>query len=652
MADLRHQLIIDLGGNLRTSAAAAARGVAAIGQQATRSMGVANRAAAGFDRGLTVLGNRYTAFLTAAGLGAAMKGVGDLEQRLAYVGRQAGRSKEEMNALRDEIFRVANMPQVRLDPSQIADALESFLDKTGELDAFRENLLGIGASIRASGAEARQVGLTFAGMFSNFGIKDAAEVQRALTAALKIGDKGSFTGADFARHGMSLTATYAANTKRGGVAAARELMTAMQVINAGIGDADQSKTALEGLFRSLNDPKVRRFIENFGIQIMDPEEPSRMRDALDIMMDIVKMTGGDQQKLALGITDSSARDALKGLSTMYGQGTMDAQVASLRSATDDANVLMTEATDVASNFNGALQMLTNTAQQFANTKLVGPVEDLAMAINSLDPEALQEYLDIAGKIALVGGGLVAANMLARNVTGKGLGQLAVGGVGRLLGKGKGAMGAAAGLAAAGVTPVQVTNWPAGFGPGGIGGGATGPGKGKAGGIGRFNRGSLATGAAIAERGQWWSGLLGGAKGLGRRLPVLGTVLAAGQMADAAMSGDGKTMAQTAGGLGGGMVLGAGGAALGTMILPGIGTVVGGGLGYMAGEIGGSELGGELYDVISEWFSDNKPEPVEGQISIAVDVSPDLKATVRGVKRVRGPVDLAVEARTGATMGGN
>ncbi|MCA0163242.1 transglycosylase SLT domain-containing protein [Bacillus sp. RAR_M1_44] len=134
------------------------------------------------------------------------------------------------------------------------------------------------------------------------------------------------------------------------------------------------------------------------------------------------------------------------------------------------------------------------------------------------------------------------------------------------------------------------------------------------------------------RGGGFLGNLGkGAKSIGKRIPILGTLIAATELIGMNNDNKGEKIGGFTGNLGGGI----GGAAIGTMIAPGIGTAIGG----ILGSIFGGDLGkwiGKMFDNgtikkkwdeivkwsedaikwikdtwkdISTWFNDNVAEPI-------------------------------------------
>ena len=66
---------------------------------------------------------------------------------------------------------------------------------------------------------------------------------------------------------------------------------------------------------------------------------------------------------------------------------------------------LNDAAVAASDFAASLQLVSNSWSQFANQQLAEPIAELADAINSLEPDAVQNWLETGKSIALVVGGL-------------------------------------------------------------------------------------------------------------------------------------------------------------------------------------------------------------------------------------------------------
>lgn len=62
----------------------------------------------------------------------------------------------------------------------------------------------------------------------------------------------------------------------------------------------------------------------------------------------------------------------------------------------DSQTLLDDSKEVAQTFNSAMTSLRTAFMYFANTNLAGPIQTLADALNSLDPETLQQILSYGG----------------------------------------------------------------------------------------------------------------------------------------------------------------------------------------------------------------------------------------------------------------
>ncbi|MED2976580.1 transglycosylase SLT domain-containing protein [Bacillus swezeyi] len=149
----------------------------------------------------------------------------------------------------------------------------------------------------------------------------------------------------------------------------------------------------------------------------------------------------------------------------------------------------------------------------------------------------------------------------------------------------------------------------------------------------------------------------GAKSIGKRVPILGTALAATELIGINKDNAGEKLGGFSGGLGGSAAGASAGASLGTLIAPGIGTAVGGVLGGIAGGIGGSDLGnsigkwfddggimktwdsivkksektwGEIqktWEKVSDWFTDNVSDPISKALDDALTWIQDTWSSV-------------------------
>ena len=627
MSDLRASLTVDLAGNLAARSKLYGRALGQFAQDGERDLGRMARMSRTLGQGLDRLGNRYTALLTGAGAAGTIKMVADLEERMTYLGINAGKSAEEMDALKKKIFEVAQSPDIRVDPSQIMDAIDSIIERTGDFGLMEDNIRNIGLAIRAAGLEGQDAGLWISELGDKFNIKSAEAVIESLDHSINAAKAGSFAFRDYASQGSRLAAAYAALGRQGPTATA-EIDAVMQMINKGVGSPEMAATAFEALLRTLNDADKVKKLHAVGIQLTDPEDPKRMRSVVDIMKEIITSSGGNMVKLSQ-VFDAEAIRALTAATAEWQKTGGFSSLDKFLNAASDGKAIQEDSARAAKTFNAAWGSLITTGRKFADSHLTEPVRDLADAIDSLDPDTVESTMKALAIGGTVLGGLVLANKTVGLV--RGLGRTL-----GLFGKGKGGLGAALG-AAAGATPVIVTNWPIGFGMG-AGGGLTRGGAAARG----MARGGGAAAAGLRGLAGRSMNLLGKVAG---KAAVPLTVLMSGiDFAQAASQGDGKGMAGAAGGLGGGLAGAVAGAALGSVV-PVIGTAVGGIVGGVLGSFGGEGLGRMLADVISGDAKTEEPTQSPVQAPVQAPVAPSLMGEVV-IRFENSPVGMRVKAVTG------
>lgn len=622
MADMQASLFLNLRGNL-------ASGLTKLGHNGQRSLRGLGRAASLAGRGLDRLGNRYTALLGgAAGIGTGRQLIG-LEARLTQLGVQAGKSAVIINALQAEIYRVAKSPHIRVDPSQILDAVDKIVEKTGNLDLAKTNIENIGKSIRATGAAGTDIGAMIADMNEKFGLTKSDEFLQSLDALVNQGKAGAFTLQNMATQGERITAAYG-TFNRTGPTATKEMGAMMQMIKRGVGAPEQAATAFEALVRTLNDGDSRKKLQRSGIKIVDPDEPKRLRSVIEIVKDVVRATNGDVTKIS-SIFDAEAMRAFNGAVIEFNQTGGFASFDKFLSVSDNGSQILEDSTRNAKTAAGALTNLGTVWKSFADSKLTKPIQDLTAALDGLSPERVDEIMSSLATGAMALGGLVVASKAIRTMAAA---KSLFGGR-----RGKGAAGMLGGMAG-GAQPVMVTNWPGGAGggwgldmPGGKSRGGKSGGIARTGKLGRLARGGQALarlgskipGAALLGKGGKMLGKLGG-----RGFAPLAALMYGTDFVGSAMAGNAKGMGRSAGGLGGGLAGAAAGAAIGSVI-PGIGTLIGGLAGGILGSLGGESLG----------------EMLGGTLKI--EIESDQPAKVKGLKSNSKSMDIDVD--TGLVMAG-
>jgi hypothetical protein len=475
MSDLNTKLDINVGGNFTRRLSDNSRSLQRFSQNGQRQLGMLSRSAMSVSNGINRMGNRYTAILTGAAGAGTVKMLVGLESQFTRLGIQANMTAEEVASLKKEIFETANMPDIRLGVDELLSAVSAIIEQTGDKDFVKENIRNIGLMARATGTAGADVGKTMA-EFQKNGNMMAEGVLLAIDGFNQQGKAGAYTLENFAAMGPRLFAAYGAMRSPEIATFNKELGAAMQVIRAGTGTSEQATTAFERLLATFADVEKIKILQRGGIQVFDPEQLKKGRKELrpitDLMQEIVEITKGDITKLSR-IFDAEALRAMNGLIKEFN---LNGQITSLdkfMAIQADGTQTLNDSARAAATADAAIQSLKNAWQQFADDNLAEHIRDIADALNSLEPERLQEALNTAKQIAIVLAGIYAANKALR------MGMAASRFV--KAGRGGGMGGAAGGLSAATAMPVWVVNMPGGgMMPGGaagkVGKGARTPGR--------------------------------------------------------------------------------------------------------------------------------------------------------------------------------
>lgn len=452
---LETDIVLNLAGNLANKAKQYGNSMTQFAQKNQRAMTLVKTTTAAAGRGIDRLGNRYVGMATTLATGAVVRNFATLDRRLSRLAISADITKDKATELFDEIQKVSNDKGIRVDPEQSLAAIEEILTKTGDLDYAMKNLPAIATVIQATGASGDQVGGIFT-EFKKLAIDGSKEAMAAIDVLNKQGKSGAFTLASMASYGPQIFAAYAA-TGRKGAEAVTELGAALQVIRDGVGSDAQAVTSFEALLRDISDPARAKKLKELGnIDVFDPEKMKQgievMRPLPELMKEIITYSGGNSKPLALlNLTDEAKRALNTTISAYKQAGSIDL-FDGFMATTGDGSVTMNDATVAAQDFSGAVQSLNTEFAKFANSRLAGPIQELADAINSVDDDTIQSWLKWGEAAAYALGTVIVAKkgldiaVAAKTVFGK---------------SGVPGTGGKDGFADLGVTKVFVVNMPTG-----------------------------------------------------------------------------------------------------------------------------------------------------------------------------------------------
>lgn len=460
-------IVINLAGNLANKARQYGQSMNQFAANNQRAMNLLKMSTSAAGRGIDALGNRYVALGAAVAGGAAVRNFEQLDRRLSRVAIAADIGREKSKELYDEIQRVSNLKGIRIDPAEALSAVEEILTKTGDLDYAMSNLPNIATVIQATGAGGTEVGGIFT-EFKKLAIDSSEAAMKAIDTLNLQGKTGAFTLGNMAKEGPKIFAAYAA-TGRQGSDAVKELGAALQIIRQGVGSDAEAVTAFESIIRDLTRPETVKKLKQLGnIDVFDPEQLKQgkevMRSLPVLIEEIVTKSKGLSTNLsALNLTDEAKRALKPSIAEFVQTGDVKA-FEQFMNVAGDGTTTKNDAAIAAGDFAASLQLISNSWSQFSNQQLAGPIAELADAINSLEPDAVQNWLETGKNIAMVVGGLIAVKkgVDAFRWT-KGIWDAAKPGKG-----GAGGLGGA--LGSLGATPVHVVNWPGGgldLTPGGL-----------------------------------------------------------------------------------------------------------------------------------------------------------------------------------------
>lgn len=451
---LTTEILINLAGNLTAKARQYGANMSEFARTNQRAMSVVKATTAAAGRGLDALGNRYTTMIAGFAGGAMLRDYAATDRRITRMGLAAEKTKKEMSEMFGGMQDAAI--KFRVDDSEVVSAIEKVGTVTGDIDYGYKNRNIIAPSIAASGADGESIGGLFS-QFTKFNLSNEKDTLQAMDTLNQLGKEGAFELKDIAERGVKAFSMYAAAGGTG-VRGVKDVGVALESAVDATGDTTTASTAVENLIRDLQLPKVVKELRRNGVNVFGKD--GKMRSLPTLMEEIAKKSGnkGAETQSARLLGAGFNQDSILLLSSVTsGKGAENLK--RYNGVVADGQGIMKDAEYASKDFTSAVTALTTTWKKFANSNLAKPVQELADAINSVDQETVQHWLEIGKNIAIAVGGVIAARKAFQ--FGKGVWDVLN------PNKGKGIPNGIADVFGSGVMPVYVTNWPAG-GLGGTG----------------------------------------------------------------------------------------------------------------------------------------------------------------------------------------
>ncbi|HDK6981251.1 TPA: phage tail tape measure protein [Klebsiella pneumoniae] len=478
---LTTEIYINLAGNLTAKARQYGANMSEFARTNQRAMSVVKATTAAAGRGLDALGNRYTTMIAGFAGGAMVRNYQQLDRRLTRMGITAGKTREEIAG----IFDIAQDVAIKfgVDTSEIQGAFEEINARSGDLDLALKNTENIGMALSASGAEGQTLGGLIA-EYKKLQIEDKKQTLLALDGMNRLGKEGAFELKDAAEKLPASLSMYAAVGGKG-VKGAMDVMTVAESAMDVTANKDKAATAVENFIRDLQNPKVVKTLQRNGINVFDSNGAMRPLPVL-LQETAARSSKGGIKKQRGRLTEAGfnqdSMDLIAGASGEAGSQKLKTYM----NVVADGQSIIEDAAYASKDFMSATQRLSTAWEKFTNRELAGPVQELADALNSVDKETVNNWLEVGKQITIAVGGLIAA----RKAFQLGKGALDLFGVGKSKGIPKGVSD----VFGSGVMPVYVVN----MGSGGMGGGPDVGGPG-----GRKPPGRGVPGRAYSAMGSAW-----------------------------------------------------------------------------------------------------------------------------------------------------
>ncbi|ELM3734797.1 phage tail tape measure protein [Edwardsiella piscicida] len=438
---LTTEILINLAGNLTAKARQYGSNMSEFARRNERAMSIVKATSAAAGRGLDALGNRYTGLIAGFATGATVKGVADFDAQMRRMGTDAQLTQEQVSALHQQIRDVSNQSDIRIDASVLGQGASELLGKTGDYQYVQDNLRNMGVLMQAFGVD----GQTAAGLMAQFwekGVKGSSDVSKMLDKLYAQFAVGSVSVADIAKVAPKLFSI----VQDQGPLAIAQMGAFAQVFAKNKGSADETVTSIQAMYAALSNKKNIDFLKHNGVDVFK-KGTKELKLPFELMKEILNRAKNDPIKLQ-DVFDQTGMQGINSLLKPENIRLMN----ELIYGTVEYGATQKAAKTNAEGFNAAMQSLNNEWQRFAESQLAKPVQELADALNSVDHDTADRWLNIGKNIAYTGAAIIAA----RKAFQLGKGALDILGVG----KGKGIPTGVADVFGSGVMPVYVTNMPA------------------------------------------------------------------------------------------------------------------------------------------------------------------------------------------------
>ncbi len=393
---LSTEIMINLAGNLTAKARQYGANMSQFARNHQKAMRLVKATTEAAGRGLDTLGNRYTAMIAGLGSSLTIKQVADFDAQMRRMGTDAQLTTEQVKTLHDKIRDVSNQKDIRIDASALGQGASELLGKTGDYQYMVDNLRNMGLMMQAFGVD----GQVAAGLMAQFwekNVRGADAVSNMMDRLYSQFAVGSVSVADVARAAPKLFSII----QDQGPEAIAQMGAFAQVFAKNKGSIDETVTSIQAMYASLSDKKNIEFLKKNGVDVF-VKGTKDIKKPYELMMEILKRAKYDPLKLQ-DVFDLTGMQGIKALLNPENRELLEKMIY----GTIELGSTQKAAQTNAEGFNAAMQSLNNEWQRFAEGQLAKPVQDLADALNSVDQDTVQNWLQVGKYIAIALGGIIA-----------------------------------------------------------------------------------------------------------------------------------------------------------------------------------------------------------------------------------------------------
>lgn len=393
---LSTEIMINLAGNLTAKARQYGANMSQFARNHQKAMRLVKATTEAAGRGLDTLGNRYTAMIAGLGSSLTIKQVADFDAQMRRMGTDAQLTTEQVKTLHDKIRDVSNQKDIRIDASALGQGASELLGKTGDYQYVVDNLRNMGLMMQAFGVD----GQVAAGLMAQFwekNVRGADAVSNMMDRLYSQFAVGSVSVADVARAAPKLFSII----QDQGPEAIAQMGAFAQVFAKNKGSIDETVTSIQAMYASLSDKKNIEFLKKNGVDVF-VKGTKDIKKPYELMMEILKRAKYDPLKLQ-DVFDLTGMQGIKALLSPENRELLEKMIYGTIELGSTQNAAKTNA----EGFNAAMQSLNNEWQRFAEGQLAKPVQDLADALNSVDQNTVQNWLQVGKYMAIALGGIIA-----------------------------------------------------------------------------------------------------------------------------------------------------------------------------------------------------------------------------------------------------